>query len=93
MEWLNKYTFPAESKFKDLEYAASVCRNAVRRTLENGTTTCMYFSTIHREASVLLAAICREAGQRAFVGKVNMDRNSPDFYVENTAESVQETRR
>jgi len=33
-------------------------------------------------------------GQRAYVGKVNMDQNSPDFYIESSAdESVKETRR
>ena len=30
-------------------------------------------------------------GQRAFVGKVNMDTQSPEFYVETTQESVRET--
>ena len=30
-------------------------------------------------------------GQRAYVGKVNMDRNSPDFYVEDTAQSLKDT--
>jgi guanine deaminase len=30
-------------------------------------------------------------GQRAFVGKVCMDRNSPAHYVETTAESLRET--
>lgn len=33
-------------------------------------------------------------GQRALVGKVNMDMESPEFYVEKNMEtSVQETRR
>ena len=34
-----------------------------------------------------------DVGQRAYVGKVNMDRNSPDFYVEDFKESVDETNR
>lgn len=32
-------------------------------------------------------------GQRALVGKVNMDMESPDYYVEKTETSIQETRR
>jgi guanine deaminase len=31
-------------------------------------------------------------GQRAFVGKVNMDRNSPTFYSESTIESLDTTK-
>lgn len=30
----------------------------------------------------------REQGQRAYVGKVSMDRNSPEFYVEETAAGI-----
>jgi guanine deaminase len=43
----------------------------------NGTTTCSYYATLHLEASKLLVDIVREQGQRAYVGKVSMDRNSP----------------
>ena len=32
-------------------------------------------------------------GQRAFVGKVNMDQESPDFYREETQQSLRDTRR
>ena len=32
-------------------------------------------------------------GQRAFVGKVNMDQESPDFYKEETQQSLRDTRR
>lgn len=35
-----------------------------------------------------------DLGQRALVGKVNMNQNSPDYYIEKTVEeSVSETRR
>ena len=48
--------------------------------MDAGTTTAVYFATIHKDSSVLLADICSKMGQRAFVGKVNMDRNSPENY-------------
>lgn len=89
LEWLNTYTFPAESKFKEIEHAKQVYDGVVRRTLEAGTTTAVYFATIYNKSSLLLAEICRQRGQRAFVGKVSMDRNSPDFYVEKTEEAVE----
>ena len=93
LDWLETYTFPSEAKFKDLDYAAKVCRNAVRRTLHSGSTSCVYFGTIHTDAATLLGTVAAQQGQRSFVGKVNMDRNAPDSYRETTAESIAETRR
>ena len=65
LEWLNTYTFPVESKFKDLQIAVRVYTSCVRRSLMNGTTTSVYFGTIHNDATLLLAKIVEELGQRA----------------------------
>ncbi|KAK5932913.1 hypothetical protein CgunFtcFv8_004582 [Champsocephalus gunnari] len=92
LEWLNKYTFPVESRFKDLEFAQQVYSQVVKRTLRNGTTTACYFATIHTDASLLLAQIANDFGQRALVGKVCMDRNnSVKHYKETNQESQDET--
>ncbi|KAL4220568.1 hypothetical protein ACF0H5_020966 [Mactra antiquata] len=94
LEWLETYTFPVESKFKDLKYAASAYRKAVNRVLCNGTTTACYYATIDTDATLLLCDIINDLGQRALVGKVNMNINSPDYYVEaSVEESINETRR
>ena len=61
LDWLNKYTFPSEAKFKDAAFAARVCRNAVARTLRNGTTSCMYCATIHTDAALQLGRLPRHA--------------------------------
>ncbi|RTE69566.1 hypothetical protein BHE90_016051 [Fusarium euwallaceae] len=39
----------------------------------------------HAEATRILANICHEKGQRALVGKCNMDRNAPDYICEENA--------
>ncbi|EJD53527.1 guanine deaminase [Auricularia subglabra TFB-10046 SS5] len=80
--WLHNITFPTESRFKDIEYARRTYRSVVRRVLDSGTTTCCYYATLHEEATNILADITHELGQRAFVGKCNMDRESPDHYCE-----------
>ena len=36
LEWLNKYTFPSESKFTSLEHAKDVYTKVVSRTLSSG---------------------------------------------------------
>ncbi|MCZ8538693.1 guanine deaminase [Psychrobacillus psychrodurans] len=81
-DWLNTYTFPIESKFSDLDFAKKVYNDVVSTLLANGTTTVLYFATVHKEASILLAQICAEKGQRGLVGKVVMDNpeENPDFY-------------
>ncbi|XP_023325491.1 guanine deaminase isoform X2 [Eurytemora carolleeae] len=91
LDWLEKYTFPTEAKFSRPEFSVEVYNRCVRATLDSGTTTAAYFATIHRESSEILAKVCLQLGQRAFVGKVCMDRNSPDYYVEKTEESLAET--
>lgn len=81
-EWLNTYTFPIEAKFSDLDFAKKVYQDVVSTLLANGTTTALYFATVHKEASVLLAKICAEKGQRGLVGKVVMDNpdQTPEYY-------------
>lgn len=81
-DWLNTYTFPLESKFADLDFAQTIYDDVVSTLLANGTTTALYFATVHKEASLLLAEICAHKGQRGLVGKVVMDdpQQNPDFY-------------
>ncbi|CEM07623.1 unnamed protein product [Vitrella brassicaformis CCMP3155] len=95
MEWLDAYTFPVERQFAHLPTAEvhSLYRRAVRRTLRNGTTTAVYFATADRQASEALADVCAEEGQRAFVGKISMDRHCPPGYCETTEKSLEETAR
>ncbi|SMG52893.1 guanine deaminase [Paenibacillus aquistagni] len=81
-DWLNTYTFPLESKFSDLRFAEKVYGDVVSTLIANGTTTALYFATVHKEASLLLAEICAKKGQRGLVGKVVMDdpEQNPAYY-------------
>ncbi|SCZ99504.1 BZ3500_MvSof-1268-A1-R1_Chr3-1g06043 [Microbotryum saponariae] len=81
LDWLSNVTFPAEAQFKDAAYARRAYEEVVQRNLSVGTTTVCYYGTLHLTTQIL-AAICHRKGQRAFVGKCNMDRNSSDEYVE-----------
>lgn len=93
-DWLNTYTFPVESKFSDLEFAQVVYEDLVSTLLANGTTTVLYFATVHKEASLLLAEVCARKGQRGLVGKVVMDNpeQTPTYYRDaNTAQALKDT--
>ncbi|OAA67403.1 Guanine deaminase [Cordyceps fumosorosea ARSEF 2679] len=93
LEWLNQVAFHNESLFKDANHAKRVYRMVVKGMLRQGVTTASYYGSLHGEATKILADVCLEHGQRALVGKCNMARNAPDFYVDaSVEESLQVTR-
>lgn len=92
LPWLEEYTFPEEAKYKDLDYARKVYSRVVEELWKNGTTRSVIFASIHKEATGLLFDLFVEAGLGAYVGKVNMDRNCPDFIVEDSKQSANDTR-
>ena len=93
--WLNKYTFPLEARYADLAFAEAAYAKLVEDLLANGTTTALYFATLHQAATRALADICLRKGQRALIGRVAMDNAElcPDFYRDPSPEAaVEETR-
>ncbi|KAI8815640.1 uncharacterized protein EV422DRAFT_574941 [Fimicolochytrium jonesii] len=78
LDWLTTYTFPSERKFSSLTHAQTIYPKAVARSLRCGTTTTAWYGTLHLPAT-------KSLGQRAFVGKVCMDRNGGEGYVEPSA--------
>ncbi|KAL4925301.1 putative guanine deaminase [Aspergillus undulatus] len=92
LDWLSEITFPVEARFADPAYAASIYEHTVSDFLRQGITTASYYSSRHAEGTNILAEICHRKGQRAFVGKCNMDRNAPDYIREESAsDSLRET--
>lgn len=91
MPWLETYTFPEERKYGDVEYAKKVYKKLALELWKNGTTRSVIFASIHLEATKLLMDVINEAGLGAYVGKVNMDRNCPDFICEDTDKSLEDT--
>ncbi|MBQ3108546.1 MAG: amidohydrolase family protein [Clostridia bacterium] len=91
LEWLDNYTFPGESHFEDTGYAREVYAHLAKELIKKGTTRVSVFSSLHRESTLVLMEELEKAGISGFVGKVNMDRNSPDILREGD-EAVAETR-
>ncbi|KAI1799952.1 guanine deaminase [Daldinia bambusicola] len=80
LDWLDRVTFPNEARFRDPAHARRVYASCVDGFLRQGVTTASYYGSLHAEATKILADICLEKGQRALVGKCNMDRNAPEYY-------------
>jgi guanine deaminase len=94
-EWLQTYTFPLEARYADTVYARTVYESLVDSLLANGTTTALYFATIHLPATQILADVCLEKSQRALIGRVAMDDpgQCPAIYRDPSAEIAEaETR-
>lgn len=78
LEWLEKYTFPAERRFADPTHAAEVAGFFCDQLLRNGTTTAAAFATVHGASVDALFEAARARRMRLITGKVLMDRNCPD---------------
>ncbi|HPX93875.1 MAG TPA: amidohydrolase family protein [Bacillota bacterium] len=93
LPWLEDYTFPEESNFKKHAYGETVFRDLVQDLWSAGTLHCAIYSSLHTDAALLLMDLFAKAGLSAYVGKVNMDRNSVAVLQETTEESIRETMR
>ncbi len=91
LDWLNTYAFKEEGKYSDLEYAKKQYSKFVEDVKNSATTRLSIFATLHKDATIMLMDLLEKAGIKAYVGKVNMDRNSPEFLTESTIESKEDT--
>ena len=88
LPWLERFVYPTEAAFADPEHALAEARRFFAAALANGTTTACLYATIHEEGTRMAFRAAREAGIRAFIGKVMMDRNAPGALLEATDESL-----
>lgn len=94
IDWLNTHTFVEEAKYEDVKYASQAYDIFVEDLEKSATTRACIFGTIHREATLLLMDKLEKTGMKTYVGKVNMNRNSPDNLCEkNPKISLEETER
>ena len=76
LDWLNKYTFPAEARYADVTYAATSAVAFLDSLLDAGTTSALVFATSHLQATEQLFEAANEKGMRLIAGKVLMDQNA-----------------
>lgn len=88
LDWLDTYTFPEEAKYADLAYADRAYSQFADHLRRSVTTRAAVFATLHVPATMLLMEKLEAAGLISYVGKVSMDRNSPAYLCEPSAESA-----
>ena len=89
--WLEKYTFPTEAKYADPQIADEWYRRFITNLWQVGTLRFSAFATLHTQSTLRLMQLCQESGVKPVIGKVNMDRNAPDYLVESTQASLDGT--
>ncbi|MCJ1300444.1 hypothetical protein MMC08_003241 [Hypocenomyce scalaris] len=87
LSWLTRYTFPLESSLASTPLAHKIYTRTIALTLAHGTTTCAYYATTHLPATNTLSTLCLRLGQRAYIGRCNMDRPviNPPWYRDASA--------
>jgi len=85
LDWLKSRAFPEEAKYHDIEYARRAYGLFVDHVRRGPSTRLVIFATLHTRATLLLMEMLEASGLVCLVGKVNMDRNSPDCLREESA--------
>ncbi len=91
LQWLDKMAFPEEKKYGRRQYAERAYDLFVEDLYVGPTTRASIFATRHVGATMILMDMLEETGLVTCVGKVNMDRSVPDYYVETTEKSLEST--
>jgi guanine deaminase len=92
LEWLDARVFPEEARYAGLDYAEKAYEAFVRDITAGPNTRAAVFATVHVPATLRLMEMLEAAGICAFVGKVNMDRNSHrDLQEQDTQSSAKAT--
>ncbi len=88
IEWLNTHTFVEEAKYSNIEYADRSYDIFTEDLFNSATTRACIFGTVHVQATHLLMKKIENSGIKAYIGKVNMDRNSPKSLCEKNVEQA-----
>ncbi|MBS0444777.1 MAG: guanine deaminase [Proteobacteria bacterium] len=87
LDWLNNYTFPAETRFADPERSHAGAELFADALLANGTTSAVVFPTAHKVSADAMFASAQRRGMRIVTGKVLQDRHSPDGLRDDVAQA------
>lgn len=91
LDWLERYTFPAEARFADPAVARAQAEFFIERLIEHGTTTALVFATVHPGSVDALFDAAEPHGMALVAGKVLMDRHAPDALLDTPERAREES--
>lgn len=92
LDWLEDYTFDLEKEFQNTEFAKKAYTCFAEKLKACGTLRSCIFASSSTKGTQELFEVLKRMGVGAYVGKVNMDRNAPEFILETTQDSLKGTR-
>lgn len=78
LDWLERYTFPEETRFADPDHAAAASAFFFDQLAAHGTTSACIFPTVHEGATEAVFAEAARRRLRIACGKVAMNRFCPE---------------
>jgi len=93
LDWLERYTFPAEAKFSDPAHATETAAFFLDTLLANGTTTALVFATVHPQSVDAFFTEAQARNLRMISGKVLMDRHAPAELCDTPESALDDSRR
>lgn len=91
LDWLQRYTFPAETAWADDEVAARGSARFLDQLLHHGTTSALVFPTVHKGSVDALFSAAWTRGMRLVAGKCLMDRHAPPALTDTPASAERDT--
>jgi guanine deaminase len=92
LDWLERYTFPAEQRFADADHARVVAEFFLDELLRNGTTTAQVLGTVHKQSVDVFFQAAAARRLRMIAGKTLMDRHCPEGLCDSAAEGERDMR-
>jgi guanine deaminase len=89
LDWLDKYTFPAEKKSQSMQYSRQIAKRFYETCLSKGTTTSVVYTSPYKSACDISFGVAQEMGVRSIIGMTMMDTNCPDYLKQTTHNALQ----
>ena len=92
LEWLNKYTFPAEAKFNDPAHAARIAEFFIAELQRNGTTAASVFCTSAPGSVDAVFEAAQADNMLLLAGKMMMDSHAPASILDTAQASYDDSK-
>lgn len=92
LDWLNKYTFPEETKFANPQHSRRIARLFLDELIRHGTTSAVAYCSVHKSSAEAFFAESHARDMLNIAGKVMMDRNAPDGVTDTPQSSYDDTK-
>jgi len=91
LQWLHRYTFPAERMSNNLQFSRKIAIDFYQQCLAKGTTTSVVYTSPYQTACDTAFQVAKEMGVRSIIGMTMMDTNCPDYLRQDTDKAISES--